>query len=60
MVHMVHVDTAQSKLSSANWSACPSRPERSTFTGLAATRSPASFQPRSEGSIAATRLTAAG
>ena len=60
IVHIVQVDSAASKLSSGNGSDCPSRPDRSTGTGAAATRSRASFQPVSDGSTAATRATAAG
>ena len=54
------MDRAVSKLSSANGSDWPSRPDRPTGTVLALTRLAASFQPVSAGSIAATRSTAGG
>jgi hypothetical protein len=60
MVHIVHVESAVSKLSSGNGSDCPSRPDRSTGTCAAARRFFASFQPMSAGSTAATLLTLAG
>jgi hypothetical protein len=60
MVHKVHVDTAQSQLSSSNGSDWPSRPDRSTRMLVAARRLAASFQPRSAGSMAATSVTADG
>ena len=59
-MHIVHVESAVSKLSSSNGSDCPSRPDRSTGTLDARRRLAASFQPRSAGSTAATRVTAAG
>ena len=59
-MHSVHVDRAESKLSSGNGSCWPSRPDRFTGTVLALTRFWASFQPVSAGSIAATWVTVAG
>jgi hypothetical protein len=56
----LHVDSAASKLSSSKGSDWPSRPDRSTGTPLAFSRSSASFQARSTGSTAATLVTAAG
>ena len=60
IVHSVQVEIAESKLSSSKGSDWPSRPERSTGTGEARTRSAASFQPTPAGSTAATRVTPAG
>jgi hypothetical protein len=60
IVHIVHVDSAASKLSSSKGSDWPSRPDRSTGTPLAFSRSSVSFQARSAGSTAATLVTAAG
>ena len=60
IVHIVQVDSAASKRSSGNGSDWPSSPERSTGTVVARSRFAASFQPRSAGSTAATRVTAAG
>jgi hypothetical protein len=60
IVHIVQVDRALSKLSSGNGSDCPSSPDLSTGTCVAARRLPASFQPMSAGSTAATRLTLVG
>ena len=59
IVHIVQVESAMSKLSSANGSDCPSSPERSTGVAVSARRLRASFQPMSAGSTAATRRTAA-
>ncbi len=60
IVHIVHVESAASKLSSGNGSCCPSSPDRSIGTLVPASRFSASFQPRSAGSTAATRVTASG
>lgn len=60
IVHNVIVDRAVSKVSSVYGRAWPSSPERWTDTRLAATRSAASCQGRSDGSTAVTRLTVAG
>ena len=60
MVHIVQVESAVSKLSSSNGSDCPSRPDRSIGTLDARRRLEASFQPRSAGSTAATRVTESG
>jgi hypothetical protein len=57
-VQSVQVDSAASKLSSANCKDCPSTPDLSTGTLVALRRFSASLQPRSAGSIAATRVTA--
>ena len=60
IVHIVHVERAASKLSSANGSDWPSSPARCTGTVVALTRRAASFQPTSAGSTAATRVTVGG
>jgi len=60
IVHSVQVETAASKLSSANGSDWPSRPARCTGTLASPTRLAASFQATSAGSIADTRVTAPG
>ncbi len=54
IVHMVQVEIAASKLSSAKGSDWPSRPARSTGIEVAPRRAAASFQPSSAGSTAET------
>ena len=56
----VQVLTAASKLASPNGSDWPSRPDRETAMVIAASRSPASFQLRSDGSTAVMLVTADG
>ncbi len=60
IVHIVQVDSAESKLLSGNGSALPSKPARSIGTRARATRGAANRQPRSAGSTAVTEATVSG